>query len=220
MKTQELDTGFTLVELLVTVAIIGLLLAILMPALNVARESARASACARNMREIGMAAMLYAADHDGRYPRSQHSAFVHREVVWARSLARYLGETDAGWSNLLRSVYRCPSDRRPAALSFGLNVYFELGPEDDYEGKPATWRTNYEVPVPSRTILFAENESAADHIMPNYWAGSRDVSDVAHDRHRGSANYIFADGHVERHTLNEIYDPARAVDQWHPLHAR
>lgn len=220
MRWFRARSAFTLIELLVTISILALLVALLVPALNAARETARGAQCASNMRQLGVAVTLYAAEHEGLFPRSQHSAFANGEYTWPRTFAPLLGETELRWTNLFRTVYHCPSDSRPQGLSYGVNVYFELGPEDDYEGKPMTWRRRSDVPLPSRTILFAENRSATDHIMPNYWAGLSDVADVAHDRHRGSAHYVFVDGHMERHALKEIYDPANGVDQWHPLHAR
>jgi len=60
--------GFTLIELLTTISIIAILSAILMPVLAAARESARASRCITNQRQIGMALMLYVQDFDERLP--------------------------------------------------------------------------------------------------------------------------------------------------------
>src|SRR4051812_18727216 len=61
--------GFTLVELLVVIAIISLLISILLPALNAARKKAQTVACASNMRQIYMAAVLFSNDHKGHLPR-------------------------------------------------------------------------------------------------------------------------------------------------------
>src|SRR5450432_996851 len=72
MKLGKLVTksskGFTLIELLVVIAIIAILAAILFPVFAQAREKARQTACASNMRQMGMAVMLYAQDCDERLP--------------------------------------------------------------------------------------------------------------------------------------------------------
>lgn len=63
--------GFTLVELLVVVAIIGILASMLMPALARAREASRRAVCASNMRQLGMSLMMYADEASGPFPNLQ-----------------------------------------------------------------------------------------------------------------------------------------------------
>ena len=63
-------TGFTLIELLVVIAIIALLLAIFMPALQRVKKQAKGVVCKNNLKQIGMAANLYALDQDLYIPRS------------------------------------------------------------------------------------------------------------------------------------------------------
>jgi len=208
--------AFTLVELLVVIAIIAILAALLLPALARAKESARSLQCLSQMRQLGLAVRLYADENGDEFPRSQHSAFAHGQLTWGRALAPPLGSDTTTWTNLLGSVYHCPSDRRTNGWSYGFNVYFELGPDDDYEGKPQTWRRAGTVPHPSATILFAENASAADHIMPNFWTASQDAVDVASRRHGRRSNYNFVDGHADARHFETLYEPAQQIDQWNP----
>src|SRR5438093_363400 len=68
LLSRRSPSGFTLIELLVVIAIIAILAALLLPALSQARESARAAACASNLRQLSVAVHLYAGDFEERLP--------------------------------------------------------------------------------------------------------------------------------------------------------
>lgn len=75
MKTGH-DKAFTLIELLVVMAILSILMALLLPAIQTAKEKARQGRCMSNMRQLGQAMMMYTSDHNGHLPASasEHNA--------------------------------------------------------------------------------------------------------------------------------------------------
>jgi len=100
---EQSRRGFTLIELLVVVAIVSILAALLLPALQKAKEKARIAACASNMRQHGVVYLLYANDNNGKLPTDCNSP-APWSVGYKNPLDILYGYTGGNWK-----VWICPA---------------------------------------------------------------------------------------------------------------
>jgi prepilin-type N-terminal cleavage/methylation domain-containing protein len=106
-KIQNHHAGFTLVELLVVIAVMAILAGLLLPALAVARGKAQSTRCVSNLRQIGIAVRLYADDHGGRLPSARSTAGIETNRV---QKLPSIQEVLRPWLGGTNEVFRCPAD--------------------------------------------------------------------------------------------------------------
>jgi prepilin-type N-terminal cleavage/methylation domain-containing protein len=156
-KSSSSDRAFTLVELLVVIGIIALLIAMLLPALSAARESANRVKCASNLRSLGQCVFLFAHDHKGRVPEAQNSPNSGAsgwQPNWMYSKDYFAMVDDYGAN---QKLFICPS----SALADLGPGYFPYG-----EGSELTARASADL-LPDNPKTVAEGEED----LSEYWAG-------------------------------------------------
>ncbi|EIQ01845.1 prepilin-type N-terminal cleavage/methylation domain-containing protein [Opitutaceae bacterium TAV1] len=213
--------GFTLVELLAVIAIIGVLAGITIPVVSSVRTTARQARCISNLRQIGVAITGYCHDHNGSFPNTAHSGETANS--WIHKLSPWFGSSENG--TVSDEVCICPLDpNREKRLhneygqklsSYLLNDRLDSGVYYDPFGRltaPPPNLHRLSAPTRTHTVFVARDEldfsTSNDHTHAAEWGGnwSKVLDDIAPDRFRsGSRNtdrtngrspYLFADGHV------------------------
>ena len=188
---RRVAVGFTLIELLVVIAIIAILAGLLLPALARAKGQAWSTACLNNLKQIGIASVLYADDNEDSLPRSAHTG-----QSWVGELQPYCGGTN---------LWRCQRDpNKTRRYSYALNDFLLPPGAADPTARDFSRLTS--IPSPSETLFMAECADKyvnSDHFhfaLPDDggYSPSSFIAEIAVKRHQNTANYLFADGHVER----------------------
>lgn len=183
--------GFTLLELLVTIAVIAILAALLVPALRSARGFAKRANCLSNLRQVSAAFHIYANENDGRLP-PYYGVGSPPEQLWMLRVQPY---------GIDAKVVFCPADPNfgPGATprdpndtrshSYVYNAFDELGLP--IGGSANMW----DVAAPAETVLFAEKRSDQTDFALGYRAGEYPRV-IEERRHTMVSNYVFCDGHA------------------------
>ncbi len=198
MKSRK--NFFTLIELLVVIAIIAILAAMLLPALNKAREKARQTTCTGNLKQMFLLTNNYLDDFDLYFPSYQLVGLGGGAggEYWIRYLGNYLnGKTLNRWVmyDPTPKVMLCPTMTQPtySYQTYGLNsvLCYTTGLRQTLIKRPG-----------QMLELTEPNESAASNRNGFYMAS---YDRIYWPRHNGYYNIAYADGHVDAKTTTEMW---------------
>jgi prepilin-type N-terminal cleavage/methylation domain-containing protein/prepilin-type processing-associated H-X9-DG protein len=210
--------GFTLIELLVVIAIIGIVAALLLPALSKSKVSAQRAQCENNLRQLGFAAQMYWGDNDGNSFRYSTGVTNGGQLFWFGWINTTLPEGQRPFDLTVGALYPylagsdvrlCPAPvwTSPQFKLKGTNVVFSYGCNSYVFGGPGqTVVKANKILHPTETGLFADTAQVNDFQAPAsksnpmfeewYYADESSLYPNGHFRHAQKANVSFADGHV------------------------
>ena len=194
--------GFTLLELVIVLAILLVLAAILMPVLAGAEERARQTSCESNLHHLAKAFSLYRADHDGRQPPEMSgSPSLGNVVYWPAIVNDYVSN---------RQMFICPSEPKrhwsgqpdDNRVCYALNFLYMNGRLTKYGG------VEWLIWEPHDTIVLVDSDSyvAAD---PQSRGGAYAVSRIwgaIRARHNDMVSISYVDGHVAHKLKTALCD--------------
>jgi len=167
----EMRKGFTLIELLVVIAIIAILAAILFPVFARAREKARQASCLSNLKQIGLASVMYAQDYDERFVIYRYPD----PYFWPDKLQPYIKNTQ---------VMVCPS-REQRRWEYGINYHHACG------------RKVADFQYPAEMLAFCDNQNQLASCSAPHGFGATYTPHLKPLPHNGGINIAYVDGHAK-----------------------
>jgi prepilin-type processing-associated H-X9-DG protein/prepilin-type N-terminal cleavage/methylation domain-containing protein len=192
--------AFSLVELIVTVAIITLLAALSFPMLGAYRKSAHQAQCITNLKQLSLALSYYSGENNGLIP----GPVIQAGDIWLISLPPYIERTNQDLVEraspfccpAARSEYNSPNFTPTYSMNGSL---MEVGPLGYSQVRLQSFTQ------PSKTAMIMDGQLA---LTPPYWLHhvgyGGDFPNKRDFVHNGSINILFADGHVETRDEEQI----------------
>ena len=195
--------AFTLVELLVVIGIIAILIALLLPGLNKAREHARRTRCLSNMRQLTIGWTMYVQNNKGKLPGADTgrkpwdwvATGDSLDALKAGTLWPYINNWEAFW---------CPNDRIHYMRTYSMNSWLDGEGPPGPDGKIATRMS--QIKYPSSTFTFIEEMDPRGFLINSFMVipyPSAEWVDIPAPMHDRVGLLAFADGHAATWTWTD-----------------
>jgi len=187
---RRFEKGFTLIELLVVIAIIAILSGMLLPAISRAKGTAQRTKCLNNLKQVGIASLVYADDHEGSI---QVQAPLEKAKTWANLLA-------TNQNIKAYDIFVCPS-YSPFRFTNWVNTYGVRRdlPTNSHAGAFHEILKKDTLERPSEYLHVTDTTSRGRGGVgaQQYYFFQTDKEFEVHARHSDTATSLFMDGHVE-----------------------
>jgi|GEM_PF-6368806 len=213
--------GFSMIELLVVCAVIAMLASLMIGALSLVREKANAAKCVGNLKQLGIATILFAKENNDQIPYANY--YAEANTRWYTKLVPYLNVRLPDEEQIPPDPYRCAACSYPAykgnRTHFGKNYEINSDPYVDQTPRRTGYRFS-SIESPSQYYYLADsaaNSSGyANRELGSHVKDSPNAKRGIEARHRGMANILFLDMHVEPVALKDIPDVVYGMPPWSP----